>query len=209
MKPFLSYKVHSFTALLCLLLFSFASRAQQQGKGFYEGQFAPSFSIKDIDGKYHSLEKYEGQKILLSFYHAASDAVSNYRFHELEAQQDYFKQKGIVLLAIYESLPENVQLLRDTNQYYQVMIADPEGVLYRLYGIEESKGKTMRGKLHGGGQKAKEGRARMKREIPEDDKSNHGEADFVIDEQGNFLMVHYAKYPGDHLSVLTLRAFGQ
>lgn len=204
MNPVLRNRMRCFVTMVCLLFFSIC-QAQQAGKEFYQGQFAPPFSIKDIDGKFHSLEKYEGQKMILSFYRSAADPISNYRFHELEAHQDYFKQKGIVLLAIYESLPENVQLLRDTSQYYQVMIADPEGLLYRLYNIEESREKKLRGKLHGGSQKAKEGKLLMKREVPEDNKSNHNSAEFIIDEHGNIINAHYAKYAGDYIPVITLR----
>ena len=196
--------MRSFTLVVFLLIASIG-QAQQAGNAFYQGQFAPPFSIKDIDGKFHSPEKYEGQKIILLFYRSAADPVSNYRFHELEAQHDYFKQQGIILLAIYESLPENVQLLRDTNQYYQVMIADPDGVLYKLYNIEESRGKKLKGTLHGSNQKAKEGKSLMKREIPEDGKAKHNGAEFIIDEHGNILNAHYAKYPGDYIPVLTLR----
>ncbi|MBL7713153.1 MAG: redoxin domain-containing protein [Chitinophagaceae bacterium] len=203
MNSVLRYRTFSIAMLLGVLLVSIC-RAQQAGSTFYQGQFAPAFSIKDIDGKFHSLEQYEGQKVILSFYRSAADPISNYRFHELEAQQDYFRQKGIVLLAVYESLPENVKLLRDTSQYYQVMIADPEGQLYRLYHIEESRGK-LKGKLHGANQKTKEGRALMKREIPEDNKSAHNTAEFIIDEHGNIIEAHYAKYPGDYIPVLSLR----
>lgn len=178
----------------------------EEDKKLYEGQFAPSFSVKDLEGKFHSVEQYKGQKILLTFYRNAGDPVSYYRFNELEEQKDYFLKKGIVMLSFFESSPENVLIFKDTHQFYQVVIADPKGILYDLYGVEENRSKMARGTVHAAAAKAKRGKKLYPNKLPQDGKPNRISAEILIDENGNIATAYYGQYLGDNMPVEVLKA---
>lgn len=191
------------TALLlvfCCLIFT-AAHAQDEEKILFEGEFAPEFQVRDIEGKTHSIEQYKGKKILLSFYRNAGCPVCNFRFHELENERKLWEEKGLVLLSIYESSTENLKLLADTNHFYQNLVADPEGLLYDKYSVEENKGKLAKGFLHGAKQKSTKGKKLFTKAIKQDGKPNRIAADFLIDENGNLITVYYGKYLGDRIPV--------
>lgn len=198
----------TFLLPLLILLSCSMLQAQQQKEQLYAGQFAPSFSVKDVDGKFHSIEQYKGQKILLSFYRNAGCPVSNYLFHELEQQKDYFSGKNVVLLSVYESAPENVKAFRDTNQYYQILLPNPGGSLYDLYGVEISRAKMTKGTLHGAMQKSKEGKKMFgTQKIKQDGQPNRIAADFIIDENGNVIAAYYGKYLGDKMPLPLIKKY--
>ncbi|MFA6151806.1 MAG: redoxin domain-containing protein [Chitinophagaceae bacterium] len=178
----------------------------EEDKKLYEGQFAPSFSVKDLEGKFHSIDQYKGQKILLTFYRNAGDPVSYFRFNELEEQKDYFFKKGIVLLSFFESSPENVLTFKDTHQFYQVVIADPKGILYNLYGVEENRAKMARGTVHAAAAKAKKGKKLYPNKIVQDGKPNRISAEILIDENGNIATAYYGQYLGDNMPIEALKA---
>ncbi|MDI9319193.1 MAG: redoxin domain-containing protein [Phycisphaerales bacterium] len=175
--------------------------AQEQPKPIYIGQFAPDFKIKDINGVEQSIERYKGKKILLSFYRYASCPICNFRFHELEAERAFFEQKGVVFLAVYESSADNVKDLNDTNQYYQILIPNPNGALYELYAVEISKGKVLKGMTNGAIRKANEGKKLFAKKIKKDGNSNRIAADFLIDENGNVIYPYYGRYLGDRMPI--------
>lgn len=186
--------------VLSCIVFSVA-QAQDDEKILFEGEFAPEFQVRDIEGNTHSIEKYKGKKILLSFYRNAGCPVCNYRFHELENDRKLWEEKGLVLLSIYESSTENLKLLADTNHFYQNLVADPEGLLYDKYSVEENKGKLAKGFLHGAKQKSAKGKKLFTKAIKQDGKPNRIAADFLIDENGNLIAVYYGKYLGDRMPV--------
>lgn len=180
--------------------------AQNEEKILLEGEFAPEFRVIDIEGKTHSIAQYKGKKILLSFYRNAGCPVCNYRFHELENERKFWEEKGLVMLSIYESSVENLKLLADTNHFYQNLVADPEGLLYYKYSVEENKGKITKGFLHGAKQKANKGKKLFSKVIKQDGKANRIAADFLIDENGNLIAVYYGKYLGDRMSVAFIKS---
>lgn len=188
-----------------LILYGPLSWAQEMDKILYEGKFAPEFQVKDIDGNSHNIAQYKGKKILLSFYRNAGCPICNYRFHELEDSSQYFKEQNIILLSVYESTIENLKLLKDTNQFYQKLVADPEGILYAQYAVEENRGKISRGFLHGAQQKSTKGKKMFATKIKQDGKPNRIAADFLIDENGNILIAYYGKYLGDRLPIKLLK----
>lgn len=199
-------KALSSTGLFYLFSFLFAinatfSWAQESDRTLYNGQFAPEFSVKDVDGKYHSIEQYKGKKILLSFYRYAACPVCNTRFHELENEHEFFQKNGIILLSVYESSAETLKEFIDTNHFYQTLIADPSGILYKLYGVEISKGKVVKGMTNGALQKSNAGKKLFTKKLKKDGNSNRIPADFLIDENGNIINAYYGKYLGDRMPV--------
>ena len=187
--------------ILSLFITIKSSFGQNEENILSTGEFAPEFQIRDIAGNEHSLKKYKGKKILLSFYRNAGCPICNYRFHELEGEEKYFKEKELVLISIYESSLENLKLLIDTSKYYQHIVSDSEGLLYFKYGVEENRAKLVKGFLHGAKQKAYKGRQRFPTKIKQDGNPNRIAADFLIDENGNIIIAYYGKYLGDRLPV--------
>ncbi len=192
--------------LFCGQMFnSQISIAQGTNSLLFEGKFAPEFQVKDIEGNRHSLAHYKGKKILLSFNRNAGCPICNYRFHELEDNSKYFNKQNIILLSIYESSVENVKLLKDTNQWNQKLVSDPEGILYTQYGVEENKGKTSKAIWHGLQHKIAIGKKKFTTKITEDGKPYRIAADFLIDENGNILIAYYGKYLGDRLPISLIK----
>lgn len=194
------YRLQLFFVLICLSPVA-SLLAQEQPKPIYIGQFAPDFKVRDINGLEQSIVRYKGKKILLSFYRYASCPVCNFRFHELEAERTLFEQKGLVLLSIYESSSDNVKVLKDTNQYYQILIPNPGGELYELYTVEISKGKVLKGLTNGALKKANQGKKLFTQKIKKDGNANRIAADFLIDENGNIIYAYYGRFLGDRMPI--------
>lgn len=189
--------------LLCSLIRP--AHAQENLPYFVEGEFAPDFKIRDTKGQQHSIEQYKGKTILLTFYRNAGCPVSYHRFLELEQERQFFESKSITLISVYESEPNAVKMLQGSTDHYQIMVADPLGLLYSQYRVDASKSKITLGYLHGAKQKAQKGKKAMPTKIKQDGNSDRLSAEFLIDGNGNILIAYYAKYLGDHLPLEQLK----
>jgi peroxiredoxin len=170
-------------------------------------QAAPNFTIKDVNGATVNLSDFKGKKVMLTFYRNVGCPVCNFRFHELQEQATYFKSKGLVLLAVYESTLENMKQYLDGESYYATMIPNPAQDLYKLYQIDQSMGKLMKGMFHGAMKKMNLGKKLYKGKIKQDGNTNRIGADFLIDEQGNIRTAYYGKFLGDHLPIADIQQF--
>jgi hypothetical protein len=111
------------------------------------------------------------------------------------------------MLAIYESTAENMKQYVDGERLYATMVPNPDQRLYKLYEVERSVGKMMKGMFHGAMGKMKKGKRLFKKEIKQDGNSNRIGADFLIDEKGNIATAYYGKFIGDHLPIDTIKQF--
>jgi thioredoxin-dependent peroxiredoxin len=170
-------------------------------------QSAPDFTIKDVNGKSINLADYKGNKVMLTFYRNVGCPVCNARFHELQEQSDYFKSKGLVLISVYESKPENMKKYLEGENPYAIMVPNPELNLYQLYNIEKSSVKLMKGMFHGAMGKMKLGKKLFREKIKQDGNNNRISADFLIDEEGKVATAYYGKFIGDHLSIDEIKKF--
>lgn len=103
---------------------------------------APAFEKPDVNGKLHTPRPAQGNLLLLSFLRNAACALCNLRVHELIERYPEFRQRGLEILAIFESPEENIvqHVLRQNVPF--PIIADPKGQLYDLYGVETSEEKV-------------------------------------------------------------------
>lgn len=163
--------------------------------------FAPDFIAKDIDGVLHSINKFKGKKVLLTFYRSASCPVSFDRLMDLESDSAYFKEHNVVVIEVYNALLKNVLMVRDTNKISQLLIADPNSVLFNKYNVEENKNRCNMTFLNNAGKMAKNGRKMLNPQIIEKEKSYRLPAEFLISETGNIIIAHYGKKLGDNLSI--------
>lgn len=178
-----------------------------EAQGLKVGDKAPQFEAKSHSGKIINLSDYKGKKVLLSFHRNVGCPICNLRFHELEAESDYFKSKNLILLAVYESSVDNMKQFVEGENFYTIMIPNPDLSLYKLYDVERSTGKMLKGMFHGAMSKIKKGKKLFKKQIKQDGTANRIGADFLIDEKGNVLKAYYGKYIGDDLPIHEIKKF--
>lgn len=172
-----------------------------------ENQTAPGFTLKDVNGNTIHLSDYKGKKVLLSFFRNVGCPVCNVRFHELQEKSDYFRSKGMILLAVYESSAENMKKYLEGETPYAVMLPNPDESLYKRYELDKSMGKVMKGMFHGAMSKMKKGKKLFKNNIKQDGNMSRIGADFLIDEKGIVKKAFYGAYIGDHLPVAEILKF--
>lgn len=172
-----------------------------------ENQPAPDFQAKDISGNPISISALKGKKIMLSFYRHVGCPFSNLRFLELERQRNYFSEMGLVILAVYESSPENLLRYSHNESFFARMIADPAYNLYSLYNIEQSRLKILYSMYKGAFSRLAEGQRRFKETFCPEGRTDTLGADFLIDEHGEIRHAYYNQYLGDHLPLLDIIRF--
>lgn len=103
-----------------------------------EGESPRHFQVKDINNQTISLEQFNGQYLLLSFYRYAGCPLCNLRLHEIMAHSQSFKEKGLEIVSFFES--SKASILNHMNAYDSPfpIIPDPERRIYKLYGLESS-----------------------------------------------------------------------
>lgn len=86
--------------LLCSVLSCSSHRLTDDVRDFLpSGQYAPSFSLKDIYGKQHTLEQYRGRLVLLHFW--STWCMSCYdEMYELKKLSAKFSDKAFTILAV-------------------------------------------------------------------------------------------------------------
>lgn len=196
--------------LISLFAFSFLqsfSQHKKKGHKIEPPKAAPVFMVKDVQGKSVNLADFKGQKVLLTFYRNVGCPVCNFRFHELQGQAEFFKSKGLVVLAVYESSAENMNQYLEGETPYATMIPNPDQNLYKLYEIDKSMGKVMKGMFRGAMSKMSKGKKLFNKKIKQDGNSNRIGADFLIDEYGNVKTAYYGKFIGDHLPISEINQF--
>ena len=83
-----------FNIVALLILFSVSATAQVK-----EGENAPNFTLKNLDGKEISLNQFRGKHVLINFW-ATWCGPCKIEMPSLEALYERFKDKNFVLLAI-------------------------------------------------------------------------------------------------------------
>jgi peroxiredoxin len=194
-------------AMLTLTTTAIFAKPKQEKMKIEPPQSAPTFMIEDVNGNSVNLSDYKGKKVMLTFYRNVGCPVCNLRFHQLQEQAALFESKGLVLLAVYESTAENMKQYLAGESPYATMIPNPDQSLYKLYEVERSGGKMMKGMFHGAMGKMKKGKKLFKTQIKQDGNTNRIGADFLIDENGNVVRAYYGKFIGDHLPIESIKQF--
>jgi len=196
----------SLKIILLALIASISNQTMAQSK-ITPPQLAPSFSITDVNGAKINLTDYRGKKVMLCFFRNVGCPICNLRFHELQDQSAYFKEKGLVVLAVYESSAENMTRYLTNESFYATMIPNPDQSLYQLFAVERSMGKVMKAMFNGAMEKKGKGEKLFKTKMKQDGNLNRINADFLIDENGKVQTAYYGKYVGDHLPIENIKQF--
>ena len=164
-----------------------------------QGDIAPQFSGFDHVGKPYKLEDYTGRWLMLSFYRYASCPLCNLRVHTLSKRSSEWQDKGLHMLAVFQSPAEKIQQYVGRQQLPFPLIVDPEQRLYALYKVRHSWAGFLKAAVT---------------RLPEAIRSVLGNkflpgsveggihripADFIIDPQGRIVEVYYGNDIGDHL----------
>ena len=103
------------------------------------GDRVPDFVIKDIDGNTIQLSNNIGKKTLLVFFRFATCPLCTVRFVQLIQNFSTYQNKGLNIIAVFESSPEFInRYITDKRKVPFPIIADLEGKLYKLYNVKKS-----------------------------------------------------------------------
>lgn len=188
-------------AIIALALSSQSFITKKSKMKIQANQPAPTFTINDVNGAKINLPDYRGKKLLLLFNRNVGCPICNLQYHNLNTNADYFKKKGVVILSVYESSAENMKTYLDGETSSLTMIPDPTLSLYKLYAVERSNGKILKGLFNGALGKARAGKKIFTKKMKQDGNSDRINAEFLIDENGKVTMAHYGNYLGDDLSI--------
>lgn len=181
-----------------------------QEKFIKVNQKAPEIISKDIYGREVNLkELIRTKKILLTFQRYAICPVCNYRIRELMKMYHQLEIEGIEVVMFIESPASNIlkNLKKQKIPFY--IIADPENVFYKAYGVEKSTIKSISSFITNSEtkRKIKEGEKYLNPEANIDGTLRRIEAEFMVNMLGVITIVHYGEYIGDFLSLEKVKNF--
>lgn len=163
---------------------------------------APLFTHTTAFGDTVSLSQYKGKKVFLVFTRSAGCPICNLYIHQLQEFVDSFKQKDIKVLIATQSSPENTKKYIENEEFPYTFLPDPNRVLYKLYGVESSAGKLIKGYVFKGGRgKSKKGQELYKETFKQEGDTDIIGADFFIDEDGKLIKARYGKHLGDRPTI--------
>lgn len=113
-----------------------------------ENTKAPSFSLKDQNGKTHKLSDYKGKKLVIYFY--PRDNTPGCTTEACSFRDDYsaFKKAGVEIIGISKDSVESHTKFADKFDLNFTILSDPQGEVIEKYGAWKEKsmyGKTFMG----------------------------------------------------------------
>lgn len=163
----------------------------------FKKDIAPEFSVTDLYGKEIQLKDYQGKKVLLCFFRGASCPFCNLRVHELIQRKMEFDSHNIEVIMFFTTDANEITSYMDKQKPTYTIIPDPNGLVYREFGVEES----LSGKLLA--------MFRMKSllkifkngffNLKSMSDKNTVPADILLDESGIVEIAYYGRDFGDHL----------
>jgi len=169
------------------------------------GEPAREFQVEDLFGKQISLKDFRGKKLLLSFYRYASCPLCNLRVHRLIEQYPRFHEKGLEMLAFFQSPAETIYRYVGKQEAPFSIVPDPGHKVYRLYGVEGSVAGFVKASLRVGDMVS----AARKGFLPGvmDGTVTLVPADFLIGPDLTVERAYYGKDIGDHLPIAEIEAW--
>jgi thioredoxin-dependent peroxiredoxin len=171
------------------------------------GQTAKDFNVEDIYGNQIALSNYANQKLLLAFFRHAACPLCNLRVHQLIQSYPIWQSSGLNILAFFESSPEMIRKYVGQQQAPFPIIADPEKIFYKLYGVESSWTGTLRGLMRFADFSAAKKQGLMFFH-PHNDVTVIP-ADFLIGPDLVIQTAYYGKDIGDHLPLAEINRFAE
>jgi peroxiredoxin len=168
------------------------------------GQPAPAFTATTVTGETINLRDLRGRKVWLAFFRYVGCPLCNLRIHELIRRHGDLEEKGLALLAVFQSPVERLRRFADRRRPPFTLISDPDEALYRLYGVTAGLAgflapsvipKLAKAAIHGFWPGATDG---TKTRLP---------ADFLIDEGGVIADLFQGRDIGEHIPIERVEKF--
>jgi thioredoxin-dependent peroxiredoxin len=170
---------------------------------------APEFEVQDIYDQKIRPSNFKGKKLLLSFYRNVACPFCNLRVYQLSKLAQTFKEHNLELIFVFET--PKAHILRSS--FHSGMspipiIADPDLVLYEQYGIEKSKVKVSTSMFKTGFLRGFTAAKQLGVKIDTQEKENFTlPADFLINEEGKIVQIHYGSSVQDNIPLAEIKAF--
>ncbi len=142
------------------------------------GDKAPSFSLTDADGKTVKLSDYQGRKVVVYFYPAASTPGCTKQACDFRDSLAELNEAGLDVVGISPDKPEKLAKFRDAEGLTFPLLSDPDKTVLTAWGAFGEKklyGKTVQGVIR---------------------------STFVIDEKGNLEVAQYNVKATGHVAKL-------
>lgn len=172
---------------------------------------APIFQLKDIFGRQIDLNDYRNKKLFIGFFRHAGCPFCNLRVHALTKIHEELKAAGTEMIFFFES-PERVLLRSSFHQEVSPipLIADPEKIWYKKYGLEESGSQSAISHLSSFVKTAWEAK---KANVPihmmaADESIKTMPAEFLIGHDLKIEKVLYSKRLNERLDIEEVKSFG-
>jgi len=129
----------SIRMLLLLAMVMFTVSSALAGDAVEIGSKAPPFSLKDVDGKEHSLAGFLENKLVAVMFIATQCPVSNaYNERMVELNKDY-ASRGVAFVGINSNKQEGVEEIKDhsaSNGFKFAVLKDPGNVVADAFGAK-------------------------------------------------------------------------
>ena len=99
-----------------------------------EGETAPDFTLKDLNGKTHTLSEYKGKCVAIDFW-ASFCRPCKIELPSLQKLAEKYKSKGMVLLTINSESKEKIKQFLKQNDLNITVLLDPEGKASQNYNV--------------------------------------------------------------------------
>jgi thioredoxin-dependent peroxiredoxin len=112
------------------------------------GDKAPAFSLPDADGKKVSLADYQGRRVVVYFYPAASTPGCTKQACDFRDNLHELNDAGLDVIGISPAKPEKLAKFRDAEGLTFPLLSDPDRKVltaYGAYGQKQLYGKTVTG----------------------------------------------------------------
>jgi thioredoxin-dependent peroxiredoxin len=170
------------------------------------GDHAPDFTMPDLNGQPIHLASLRGKKVLLAFFRYATCPFCTMRFVRLSQECARYSAEGVEVIGVFESTPEYIREYLSRRGLPFPIIPDPEGVLYEMYGVQNS----MMGLWLGMFRMPTLLRALFdpdyRMAVPNADMTRIP-ADFLLGPNQEIVDVYYGKDIGDHMPFKRIDAF--
>lgn len=170
-------------------------------------EIAPKFTLKDSNRK--DIQITLGKKTMLAFFRDTNCPFCNFRIFQLTQRYKQYSDAGLEVIAFFASTEEEVQHFVKVRPRPFTIVADPENIAYKAYGIEKSKPRSAYGVLKrfkmwilGFKILGFEGAIKNLQ-----NPSDIMPADFLVDEQGYIVETYYGKDAGDHIPLERIEMF--
>lgn len=172
------------------------------------GDLAPNFVMTDLNGSEIRLYDYKGKKVLLCFFRYATCPFCTMRFVRLTQEVERYAKQGIQVLGVFESNAKYIKKYLGNRGLAFPIIPDPDGKLYRQYGVK----KSLPGLMFGMFRMPTLLRALFDpdyRMAKPDGSMTRIPADFLINTDMTIVETYYGNDIGDHISFKRIDKFAE